>query len=134
MLLVVLSGGFTLWDFEMRGDWLWGQSINSDGRSLPARRSSLAEREYAEPQRICLPSLLVYRDHPSKVTVGAAEALFETADSLDLTGTMADYACEAIRLRIATDHFWPYLTSSNTSQSPRIGVHEELAPHLPGSR
>ncbi len=30
------SGGFTLWHFEMRSDKLWGQSINSDGRSLPA--------------------------------------------------------------------------------------------------
>jgi len=56
-----------------------------------ARRRNLAEREYAEAQCISVPSLLVYRDHPSKVTVGAAEAFFETADSLDLPETMADY-------------------------------------------
>ncbi len=30
------SGGFTLWHFEMRGDKLWAQSINNDGKSLPA--------------------------------------------------------------------------------------------------
>jgi hypothetical protein len=51
----------------------------------------LAERQYAEAQCISVPILLVYRDHPSKVTVGAAEAFFETADSLDLPETMADY-------------------------------------------
>jgi len=51
----------------------------------------LTERAYAEAQCISVPSLLAYCDHPSKVTVGAAEAFFETADSLDLPETMADY-------------------------------------------
>ena len=61
-----------------------------------ARRRSLAERAHAEAQCISLPSLLLYRDHPSKVTVGAGEALFETANSLDLPETMADYDCDGI--------------------------------------
>src|SRR5258706_52245 len=30
------STGATFWHFEMRGDKLWGQSVNNDGRSLPA--------------------------------------------------------------------------------------------------
>ena len=30
------SDGSTFWHFEMRGDKLWGQSVNNDGRSLPA--------------------------------------------------------------------------------------------------
>lgn len=30
------STGATFWHFEMRGDRLWGQSVNNDGRSLPA--------------------------------------------------------------------------------------------------
>jgi hypothetical protein len=53
----------------------------------------LAEGTHAEAQCISLPSLLLHRDHPSKLTVGAGEALFETADSLDLPETMADDDC-----------------------------------------
>ena len=30
------STGTSLWLFEMRGDKLWGQSVNNDGKSLPA--------------------------------------------------------------------------------------------------
>ena len=30
------SDGSTTWHFEMRGDKLWGQSVNNDGKSLPA--------------------------------------------------------------------------------------------------
>ena len=61
-----------------------------------ARRRSLAERAHAEAQCISLPSLLLHRDHRSEVTVGAGEALFETADRLDLPETMADDDCDGI--------------------------------------
>ena len=44
----------------------------------------------AEARSIPLPSLLVDRDHGSELTVGAGEALFETADSLVLAEMMAD--------------------------------------------
>ncbi len=56
-----------------------------------ARRGGLTECVHAEAQCISVPSLLVYRDHPSKVTVGAAETLFEAADSLYLSQMMGDY-------------------------------------------
>ena len=52
------SGGFTLWHFEMRGDKLWGQSINSDGRSLPAVRVEVTDNglnwSYSDGQTITL--------------------------------------------------------------------------------
>ena len=59
----------------------------------------MTKREYAEAQCISLPSLLLHRDHPSKVAVGAGEAVFETADSFDLPETMADYDCDSITHR-----------------------------------
>jgi len=55
-----------------------------------APRCSLAERTHAEAQRISLPGLLLHRDHPSEVTVGAVQALVDTADSLSLSETMAN--------------------------------------------
>jgi hypothetical protein len=61
-----------------------------------ARRRCLAERAHAEAQCISLPCLLLHRDHRSEVTVGAGEALFETADSLDLPETMVDDDCDGI--------------------------------------
>src|SRR6266542_1179580 len=61
-----------------------------------ARRRSLAERAHAEAQYISFPSLLLHRDHRSEVTVGAGEALFETADRLDLPEMMADDDCDSI--------------------------------------
>ena len=61
-----------------------------------ARRRSQAERAHAEAQCISFPSLLLHRDHRSEVTVGAVEALFETAERLDLPETMADDDCDGI--------------------------------------
>ena len=61
-----------------------------------ARRRCLAERAHAEAQCISLPSLLLHRDRRSEVTVGAGEAILETADSLDLPETMADDDCDGI--------------------------------------
>jgi hypothetical protein len=70
-------------------------------------RCSLAERSYAEAQRISFPSLLLHCDHRmdgvhcwpasrSEVTIGAGEAIFDTADCLDLPETMADDDCDGI--------------------------------------
>jgi hypothetical protein len=62
-------------------------------RQKPRQRHFDAQRdEHAHPeaQSISFPSLLLRRDHRSEVTVGAGEALFETADSLDLPEMMAD--------------------------------------------
>src|SRR5436190_2359957 len=64
-----------------------------------ARRRCLAERAHAEAQCISLPSLLLHRDRRSEVTVGAGEAILETADSLDLPETMADDDCDGIAHR-----------------------------------
>ena len=55
-----------------------------------SRRRSLAERAYTETQRVSFPSLLLNRDHRSEVTVGAGEALFDTANRLTLSEAMAD--------------------------------------------
>ena len=59
-------------------------------------RRNLTERAHVEPQRIAFPGLLLNRDHRSELTLGAGEALFEAADSLDLPETMADDDCDAI--------------------------------------
>ena len=52
------SGGFTLWHFEMRGDKLWGQSVNSDGRSQPAVQVEVTNNgltwSYSDGQKITL--------------------------------------------------------------------------------
>ena len=61
-----------------------------------AGRRCLAECAHAEAQCISFPSLLLYGDHRPEVTVGAGQALFETADSLDLPETMADDDCDGI--------------------------------------
>ena len=78
---------------------------------LNARRRSLAEREHAEAQCISLPSLLLHRDHPSKVTVGAGEALLETANGLDLPETMANYDCDGIAHRNCNCVGWTCMPS-----------------------
>ena len=61
-----------------------------------ARRRSLAERAHAEAQCISFPSLLLHRDHGSEVSVGAGEALFETADRFDPPETMVDGDCDGV--------------------------------------
>ena len=52
------SGGYTLWHFEMRGDKLWGQSINNDGKSLPAVPVEVTNNgltwSYSDGQKITL--------------------------------------------------------------------------------
>jgi hypothetical protein len=63
------------------------QHFNAPGRSL-------AERAHAEAQCISLPSLLVDSDDRPEVTAGAGEAVFETADSLDLAEIMVDDSCD----------------------------------------
>jgi hypothetical protein len=60
-----------------------------------ASSRTLAERAHAEAQCISLPSFLLHRDHRPEVAVGAGEAVFETADSLDLPETMADDDCDS---------------------------------------
>src|SRR5688572_26803060 len=56
-----------------------------------ARRRSLAERAHAEAQCISFPGLLLHRDQ-AEVTVGAREALLETANRFDLPEAMATMA------------------------------------------
>jgi hypothetical protein len=63
---------------------------------LNGSRCSLTERAHAEAERVFFPGLMLDRDHLSEVTLCAGEALFETADSLDLTDTMRDDDCDAI--------------------------------------
>ena len=59
-----------------------------------ARRRSLAERAHTETQRVSFPSLLLNRDHRSEITVGAGEALFDTANRLAFSKAMADGDCD----------------------------------------
>jgi hypothetical protein len=54
---------------------------------------NLTECAHLKLQRISFPNLLVDRDDLSQLTFGANKALFETADSLDLSETMADDDC-----------------------------------------
>jgi hypothetical protein len=54
------------------------------------RRRSLAKRAHSEPQRISFPRRLLHRNHGSELTVGAGETLFQTADRLTFSETMAD--------------------------------------------
>ena len=54
-----------------------------------APRRNLSERAHAEAQRVALPGVLLHRNRP-KLTAGAGEAFFNTADRLDLPEVMAD--------------------------------------------
>jgi hypothetical protein len=60
---------------------------------LNARRGSLTERTHAKAQRIAFPSLVLDRDDPSELTIGADHTLLETPDRFGPAKIMGNQDC-----------------------------------------